>query len=386
MRNHKDLLYIILIPTFLGHLGNSVGTSFVPLYAANLGASLALAALIPALQFIGQALADIPAACLIIRFGKRRIMILGNLLLFLAMLLRILNNQMVAFVTSILLSGIGLSLTWLSRMSWMKERVRGEQRGYAMSFVGGAMRLALIIGPLIGGYITEYFGYKVLFSIQGILHGIVLIFIILQGPAPGRDKTSFAKSLKQMQGTWNRNHQNILPAMLGISGLSILRVSRGILFPLWGYQLGLSESRVGLMMFIGALVDASLFWLSGLIMTRLGRKFSAVLCTATLALAIGFLPLAGSFAALVTLSILAGLGNASGAGLNLTVSNDLAPRGSPEFFLSIWRCIQGMAGFGGPALTAWMISQIGSGNAPPLSAAMGFAAALILVIFMKETR
>ena len=55
-------------------------------------------------------------------------------------------------------------------------------------------------------------------------------------------------------------------------------------------------------MFTGALVDSSLFRLSGIIMTHLGRKTAAIICTSTMALAIGLLPLAGSFAAMIALA------------------------------------------------------------------------------------
>ena len=92
------------------------------------------------------------------------------------------------------------------------------------------------------------------------------------------------------------------------------------------------------------------------------------------------------FAVLAALSVLAGLGNAMGAGINLTVSGDLAPRESPEAFLSAWRFVMGFAGFGGPALAAWIIGLAGAAAAPPAAAAAGFAGAVAMVLFMKETR
>ena len=139
-------------------------------------------------------------------------------------------------------------------------------------------------------------------------------------------------------------------------------------------------------MFVGAVVDVSLFWMSGVIMTRLGRKTAAVACTTGLALAIALLPLANSLTALMALSVLAGIGNALGAGINLAVSGDLAPRDSPAFFLSVWRFIMGFAGFGGPALAAWMIGLAGSSAAPPVVGLAGLSGALVMMLFMKETR
>jgi hypothetical protein len=62
-----------------------------------------------------------------------------------------------------------------------------------------------------------------------------------------------------------------------------------------------------------------------------------------------------------------------GAGINLTISGDLAPSYSPAAFLSFWRFSMGVAGFGGPALAAWAIWIAGFGAAPLLIGAMGLA-------------
>ena len=385
MNMHKGLLSIIIIPTFLIQLGFAVGSSFSPLYVQQLGSSFAWAAIIPALLYLGQAVSDIPGAILVIRFGERRILLLGSVLMISSMLLRIFTDRLAPFVISILFFGVGMSFVWLARISWMKKEIRGNQRGFAMSFVGGSLRLALILGPLIGGFIAEFSGYKPLFIVQTLLLVTALLFMVIFVPKSGNQDNSCRQSYKLARDSFHLNKKNIIAAIFGIGGLSILRSSRFILFPLWGSQIGLAESKIGVMMFIGALVDASFFWLSGLIMTHLGRKTSAILCTAVLALAIGLLTIANSYPILVILIVLAGLGNATGSGLVLTVSSDLAPGKSPEIFLGIWRFFQGLASFSGPAMAAWMINLAGSSIAAPATAAMGFAAAIVMVLFMKET-
>ena len=386
MTLNRRFLIAILIPTLLIDIGMGLGNAFIPLYARGLGASMAAAALISALMFMGQALTDLPGGWLVHRFGDKNMMSSGGVIIVLSMLIRYLSNSLLIFTFSVFLFGVGTSLVWISRMSWLKKEIRGKQRGSLMSLVGGSLRIATIIGPLAGGFIAERAGYKILFASQGLFSLIALGVILFGVSQTTKSEGSYSDSLKSASRRWKSGRGTILAAAAGIAGLTVLRTSRGILLPLWGGELGLSEGHIGIVMFAGGLVDASLFWISGIIMTRRGRKTAAIICTAGLALAIGLLPLARSFPALILLSALAGLGNAMGAGINLTISGDLAPKDSPAAFLSFWRFFMGFAGFGGPALAAWMISAAGNTAAPPVTAAVGFLGALLMAFFMKETR
>ncbi len=382
---NRRLLAPILIPTILITIGMTLGNAFIPLYARKLGASMATAALVSSLFFLGQAAADLPVGWLVHHFGEKRNMAGGGILTVLAMVLRIAATDMMMFTASVILFGVGISLIWIAQMSWLKKEIGGRDRGHAMSMEGGALRLARILGPLAGGFLAENFGYRVLFGIQGIFCLSAVLVILFAIPHTPGAEGSYARSLETAAARWKSGRTTILAAGVGLAGLMMLRASRDILIPLWGGELGLNEARIGIVMFTGAAVDTALFWISGIIMTRSGRKTAAIACTTGLALAIALLPLARSFPALMLLSALAGLGNAMGAGINLAISGDLAPGDSPVAFMSIWRFFMGFAGFGGPALAALMIGIAGNASAPPVAAATGFMGALLMFFFMKDT-
>ncbi len=368
-----------------------MGNTFIPLYARELGAPLSLAALTAALMFAGQALADLPGGYLVHRFGNKNLMLAGIILSIAALIFRIIVTNISVLVISVVLFGTGSSFIWISRMNWLKQTVRGKQRGYIMSFVGGSLRLGNIAGPLMGGFLAEQLGYNALFIGQAGIFTAALAAVLIFMPSEPADAAELRKkfiyrdSLKTAGQTWKLKRINILSAGTGIAMLTVLRTSREILFPLWGGVLGLSEWHVGLVVFAGALVDASLFWLSGIIMTRLGRKTAAVLCISGLTLALALLPAAHSMGGLLVFSMLAGLGNATGAGINLTVSGDLAPREHPEAFLSFWRFAMGLAGFGGPALASWIIAVTGLAGAPVLVLTAGLSGVFIMGFFMNKT-
>jgi MFS family permease len=385
MKHHRILLMTVILPTLLIQMGMSVGNAFVPLFARQLGASMGMAAFISSLMFLGQALADLPGGALVQRFGEKRMMVTGSLLMVAAMVFRTAATRLPFLVLSVLLFGVGTSSVWISRLSWMKREIKDEKRGYAMSFVGVSLRLAAVVGPIIGGPVAERFGFRTLFFVQGFLTASALIMVITMMRATPVRGESYRLSIQAARQVWAARRSTILAAAAGIAGLTVLRASRDILFPLWGGEIGLGESLIGVLLFAGAGLDVGFFWLSGIIMTRKGRKTAAVICTSGLALAIGLLPLARGFTGLILLSMFAGLANATGAGINLTISGDLAPKESPAAFLSVWLFVMGFAGFGGPALAAWAISMVGGAGAPPVAAAAGFTGAVVMMVFMRET-
>ena len=239
-----------MIPTVLVHLGITVGESFVPLYARNLGASLAQAAFFSAMLFVGQAAVDLPGGMLVLRMGERKAMLIGGGIMSAAMLLRITAVSPAPFIASIILSGAAASLIWLARMSWLKKEIRGNQRGYIMSFVGGSLRIALILGPLIGGFIAEGFGYRALFTVQAALQLLALAVVGASMPKTPVSGEGYHRSLTIARAAWRKNRRSIFAAAVGIGGLSVLRSSRAVLFPLWGAEIGLGEGRIGIVMFV----------------------------------------------------------------------------------------------------------------------------------------
>ncbi|MCG8454382.1 MAG: MFS transporter [Spirochaetales bacterium] len=384
MSKHPSLWYTVILPTLFFQLALSMGAPFIPLYARELGSSLGLATLMGAGVFFGQALLDLPGGWLVHRYGEKTIMVLGGLILLFSALLRLLFPLILSLGLSILLTGAGTSLLWLARMSWLKHEIRGVERGQAMSKVGGALRIANIAGPLMGGFIAEHASYLSLFAAQGTLFLCSTAFMIWKVQPTPVPQVSYRLSIEKTHQVWQKNWRNILAAGAGIAGLTVLRTSREILIPLWGKEVGLGEALVGIVIFSGALVDASFFWLSGLVMTRWGRKPAAIMCTVGLGLAIGLLPLATGFVGLVALSCLAGLSNALGAGINLTISGDLAPRQHPAAFLSLWRFFMGFAAFGGPALAATTIRLVGESAAPPLMTFLGAIGVVVMGYGMRN--
>jgi MFS family permease len=379
------LVGIIFLPMFLVQTGLGMGMTFVPLYARELGASLALAGIIPALNLLGMALMDIPSGWLVGKFGERRASIVAGVVLIAALLLRSLRPTLPALAVSAILFGMGNSVWWIGRMSWMKRHVRGTTRGRTMSLMGGTLRASRILGPLIGGAVAEILGYPSLYLVQSLITFVAVAVIFIAMPREYPEPVPYGDALRIARDTWRDRRRTIAAAVLGVAALSLLRSAWTIIVPLWGQGLGLSESRIGFAVSAGGIVDFSFFWLSGILMDRRGRKTSVVACTLGITVGLVLVPLTGGLTGLVAVSAIIGLSNAMGAGINLTISGDLAPREAPAVFLSAWRFVIGIGGAVGPAAVGVIAQAFRPGVSPLAVAAVGLTSAVGMIFFMGET-
>ena len=90
-----------------------------------------------------------------------------------------------------------------------------------------------------------------------------------------------------------REHAEVFAtAGAAASCVSLLRAARQVIIPLWGAQLGLGPSEIALVFGLSAGLDLLLFYPSGLLADRVGRKIVAIPCLALLAIGLVLLPFA----------------------------------------------------------------------------------------------
>jgi MFS family permease len=188
-----------------------------------------------------------------------------------------------------------------------------------------------------------------------------------------------------LKHTFKSNGKNILIAVLGISSLMVLRISRNVLLPLWAESISVDTAVLGILVSIGALVETAMVVPVGNLLDTRGRKWAVVPCTLGFALAMAFMPLAGNvyLLALVVLGI--ALFNGLGSGINMTISADLAPRDAAGEFIGIWRFITDIGMFFGPALAGVIAAGFGLSIAPLAMAAIGLGGGFLMLFKFQDT-
>ncbi len=381
----RSLVLTVYAPTLLMGIGQSAVLAFVPLLARDLGASIGIASLVFAMRGLGVMIFDVPAGLVLARLGARATMLLSIVLVgaFAALAAASANSAQLA-AASFLLGG-ATSLWTLARIGIVSAAAPVEQRGRALSLVGGSQRIGNFIGPVLGGLIAQFAGLPAALLLQsgGAVVTFVIVYLFLrQGQRVSATAEVGSIGLVQML----RDHRHaFLTAGMAILALQILRQARGVLLPLWGDVLALEPAQIGLVIGLASVIDMMLFYPVGVIMDRLGRKWSAVPSLLLLSVTIALVPLTDSFVALLAVGLASGLGNGLGAGIGMTFGADLAPPERQGEFLGVWRFVTDIGTSGGPFLVAAIAGVATLGVACVVTGGVGLVGAAVMAFLAPET-
>jgi EmrB/QacA subfamily drug resistance transporter len=169
------LLDITVVNTALPKLERSLGASFTDLQWVIDVYSLALATTV----LTAGSLAD--------RFGRRRSFVIGLALFSAASLACAMAPSAGSLIAARAVQGIGGSIMFaLSLALIAQEFPSGRERGAAMGIYGATIGVAVAVGPLIGGALTQSLGWESVFYLN-VPIGLVAIAITMLRVAESRD-------------------------------------------------------------------------------------------------------------------------------------------------------------------------------------------------------
>ncbi|GAA1130333.1 MFS transporter [Citricoccus alkalitolerans] len=343
--------------------------------ATAFGASLALAAASVTLVSIGSLVANAPAAWLASRAGERMTIIVsawvgsaGALVTWAAVAgwLPVADHTglglLLAGLVIVGMAGAGFNL---ARQSYLAVAVPGSHRARAMSTLGGTIRIGMFAGPFLGAGLQAVMGLQGAFVVATAAMALAagMSFTIKDLPVPETSPAGSSQPASRidsatagpgprptMRGLARRHRRVLLTAGIGVLCLAAARASRSAVIPLWATELGLSPAAASAVYGLTGLADLVMFYPSGFLMDRRGRRVVAVFCMAGLALGTALVPLTGSPWWFVAVAVVVGLGNGFGSGIVMTLGADYSPpEGRPQF-LALWRQLSDVGMLTGPAV------------------------------------
>lgn len=354
----RSVAIVVFLPTLLFSIGEGALIPLIPIAATSLGASLAIAGVIAGMLMIGELVGDIPSGWLVSRVGERPAMIGAALLSIVAVLGAVLSPNAWLLGASIFVLGLSTAVFALARHAFMTSYVPLQYRARALSTLGGVFRAGLFIGPLISVPVIHFTG-----GAQGAFWimvvsclAAVLILVLLPDPESMFGSVAQARrnghthtagqdlAADESHGLFRTlwMFRGVLARMgSGAALIGGMRAARTLILPLWAVSLGVSEANTALIIGLAGAVDFALFYVSGQVMDRFGRLWSAV--PSTIGLSLGMLMLAFTHDrpdAVVWFIVAAGVlsvANGLGSGILMTLGADLAPPAHPAPFLGAWR-------------------------------------------------
>ena len=388
----------VYVPFTLAGVGTGMLIPVLPLYLTDLGVSFTATAVVLAAAGLGAAVGGLPAGAAVGRFGERRLLEGSLVAMGLTAALAGWVTAVAALVALRLAYGAGSIGLRLASQTHITRVVIVTARGRAMATMGGSIRLAFLVGPLLGGWMVEVAGFRSTFAVIGAMAAVGLI-AARQAPLaaldhdprrrtdarpttaaspsaaapadavrpaaspPGPPRLSMAAALR-------RHHRLLLRGGIGPALVMTVREGRNVVVPLVAIGLDLSPTQVGAVVAVGTGADLLLFPLSGYVMDRYGRLMAMIPAFGLLALGMFVLAGAESASTAVLAGVIMGVGNGLSAGTMLTLGSDLAPADAPGQFLAAMAAMQDSGKIAGPLLVGWMADTVGLGAS---STALGIA-------------
>jgi MFS family permease len=379
----RSLALAVYLPIIIFSVGEGAIIPFIVLGAQDLGASASLAGAIFALPGVSALAFAIPAGTLIARFGSRKSAVVAIATTLAGLVGVVVGTSVLMYAVSISVIGIGWSVWRLVRFDFVVSAIGREKRGRALSVMGGAQRIGRAIGPLLAAAVAVSMGLDGAFYLH-MLVALVAIGVFVSVPITNVGGGS-TRERPKLRGLAGEHRRSFGTAGVGLVILIILRSARPVVLPLWAVHIGLDPAAVGVIFGVSSAVDAALFYPAGVVMDRFGRKWAGVPAIALLAFSFFLLPLSTSFATLLGVGLLMGVGNGISSGYGATLGSDLAPEDGQAEFLGMWQMVANLGNMSGPLILGGIIAVASLGTASVTIGVIGAVGLAQMAFLVPET-
>ena len=370
----------MMLAAIVANTSSRMMQPFIPLYLETIGASVSQVGFYFTISIVFQIVFRILGGWVSDNAGRLQTITLGSIFGALATLAFVLAPTWELAIVSALLSSIGSSLVGPSYQAYIAEEAPQGAVGSTFGLLESLFLICQIIGPLLGGFLVENTGYRVmLWSAFGVMVIATIIRIGIIRNKPIRFRHLSISTLSQdmrktliflMAGgliTW----MFIADGLLDASSQSVMPF-----MPKYTTELAsITESGYGGLVAFLSVAAVMTYWLGGLFSDRFGNHIS---------IAIGALLYGAAFFMLAvstsTLSIIVGFGimGVSGAFIEPAFSSllsQVAPKDQLGVMYGLFRSAMGLVAIPAPSVGGALYDQVG----PKATLAFGILLSLISI-------
>ena len=371
----------IYAPSTVYAVGLGAMTPALAVAALALGLDAARAAAVVLLVGLGSLVANGPASALAARAGERVTMVVSAVLgtagagLAWATTAGVSSGPSAAgvaepgrlalFLAAVLAVGMAGAGFNLARQAYLAVAVPATHRARAMSTLGGTVRIGTFLGPFLGAAAQAPLGLDGAFAAAAaaMAVGALLCLRIRDLPVPASDPAAGEEpgpaGRPRLRDVARARRGALLTAGFGVVAVSAARAARNAVIPLWATHLGLDAATASLVFGLAGAADLLLFYPSGRLMDRFGRRAVAVPCLTLLGAGFLAISLTREPTAFAAAAVLLGIGNGFGAGIVMTLGADHSPPNARAPFLGLWRSMSDAGMLAGPLLLSGVTAAAG---------------------------
>jgi EmrB/QacA subfamily drug resistance transporter len=180
------VLLCVSVPSFMINLDANIVAVSLPSIATSLKASFADIEWVISAYTLTFASLVMPAGALADRYGRKRMLLLGLAIFTVASFVCGAAPNAVWLNGARAVQGVGAALQLSAALATLSHAFRGAARAHAFAFWGSVIGIAIALGPIAGGFITQHFGWEWAFYVN-IPVGVVMIALTLYAVDESRD-------------------------------------------------------------------------------------------------------------------------------------------------------------------------------------------------------
>ena len=155
----------------------------LPHYADEFGLSKGEAGLLVGTYAAGAFIAALPGGLAAARFGPRRVVLAGLVLMAVASVAFGFAGSALALGVARFAQGVGSALSWTGGLSWLVAGTPRDRRGEMIGTAMGAAIFGALLGPAIGA-VAEGLGPRPVFSVIAGISAVLIAWALRTPPTP----------------------------------------------------------------------------------------------------------------------------------------------------------------------------------------------------------
>jgi EmrB/QacA subfamily drug resistance transporter len=182
------VLICVSAPSFMLQLDSNIVAVSLPSITESLGATFAGIEWVITAYTLSFASLLLPAGALADRFGRKRVLVAGLVLFTLASFFCGAAPDLDTLIAARAVQGIGAALQLSAALATLASTFKGDTRARAFAFWGSVVGIGITLGPIVGGLITQTFGWQWAFYINlpiGAVSIATIIAVIDESRDPG---------------------------------------------------------------------------------------------------------------------------------------------------------------------------------------------------------
>lgn len=383
---HVRNLALLYGTTVVMSLGQGMVFPTIPLLASSFDVSAGLAAQVITVHALGRTVSLIPAGLVIDRYGTKAAMLIGSFLVLCGAYLTAVTPYLGVLFLGQFCAGVGDSIWTMGREVSGVNMVAQEQRGRLLSGFMGVKSAGLALGPVVGGIVTEWFGFRMVFAAYAVGAAVIVVISVFAKKGVIQKKVGKISLWGKISDVLPHLRLTFLALVFATFSMQMYRTTLQGMLPLYaGVELGFSAAQVGTLFGMSGLFVLLMILPAGFITDRVGRKYASVPSTALPGIAFLAIPFAATMPQLLMIMVLIGLAQGMSLGALATSTYDVIPEEARGRLQGIRRTVGESGAVLGPLVGGWLANSFSAGTSFLFFAPILLGAGALLAFVAKET-